>query len=264
MLDGGQSLANVTGAGLFDGLVWQKAQFSGAMDTARKIHIQITPNGDKRHFVLTSKDAGAALKVLDFNDNVAGGTLRIDANYLGMMPASPLEGVLIIDKFRILNAPVFVQLLSIASLTGILEALGGNGLQFNQLVVPFVSGPDQVRVKDARATGITLGITASGSVDTKNETIDLKGTLIPAYLINSALGRLPIVGPIFSGGQKGGGVFAAEFRVKGNVDKPEVSTNPLTALAPGFLRNFFKVFERKDEAKGADKNTGSKNGKDRP
>jgi hypothetical protein len=35
-------------------------------------------------------------------------------------------------------------------------------------------------------------------------------------------------------------------------------------LAPGFLRNFFKVFERKDEAKGADKNTGSKNGKDRP
>ena len=264
LLDGGQSLANVTGAGLFDGLVWQKAQFSGAMDTARKIHIQITPNGDKRHFVLTSKDAGAALKVLDFNDNVAGGTLRIDANYLGMMPASPLEGVLIIDKFRILNAPVFVQLLSIASLTGILEALGGNGLQFNQLVVPFVSGPDQVRVKDARATGITLGITASGSVDTKNETIDLKGTLIPAYLINSALGRLPIVGPIFSGGQKGGGVFAAEFRVKGNVDKPEVSTNPLTALAPGFLRNFFKVFEREDEAKGADKNTGSKNGKDRP
>jgi len=260
LLEDGQSLANVTGAGLFDGLVWQKAQFTGAMDNARKIHIQITPNGDKRHFLLTSKDAGAALKVLDFNDNVAGGSLRIDANYLGMMPASPLEGILVIDKFRILNAPVFAQLLSIASLTGILEALGGDGLQFNQLVVPFVSGPDQIRVKDASATGITLGITASGTVDTKNETMDLRGTLIPAYLINSALGRLPIVGPLFSGGQKGGGVFAAEFRVKGNVDKPEISTNPLTALAPGFLRNIFKVFESKDDAAQPAPNKG----KDRP
>lgn len=252
LFDGGQTLANVTGAGLFDGLVWQKAQFSGAMDNARKIDIQITPNGDKRRFVLTSNDAGAALKVLDFNGNVAGGILRINANYLGMMPASPLEGVLIIDKFRILNAPVFAQLLSIASLTGILEALSGSGLQFNQMVVPFVSGPDQVRVKDARATGITLGITASGSVDTKNKIIDLQGTLIPAYLINSALGRLPIVGPLFSGGEKGGGVFAAEFRVKGSVDKPEVSTNPLMALAPGFLRNIFKVFEGNEETGGPD------------
>jgi hypothetical protein len=128
------------------------------------------------------------------------------------------------------------------------------------LVVPFVSGPDQIRVKDARATGITLGITATGTVDTKNETMDLEGTLIPAYLINSALGRLPIVGPLFTGGQKGGGVFAAAFRVKGNVDKPEISTNPLTALAPGFLRNIFRVFDRKDDAGEADTN----NAKDRP
>ena len=140
-----------------------------------------------------------------------------------------------------------------------MEALGGDGLQFNQLVAPFVSGPDQVRVKGARATGITLGITASGIVDTKNETMDLEGTLIPAYLINSALGRLPIVGPLFSGGQKGGGVFAAQFRVKGNLDKPDVSTNPLSALAPGFLRNIFKAFESKDDAGGP-----KPNGKDRP
>jgi hypothetical protein len=63
---------------------------------------------------------------------------------------------------------------------------------------------------------------------------------------------------LFSGGQKGGGVFAAEFRVKGNVDTPDVSTNPLTALAPGFLRNIFKVFERKEDAGGGQKNKAKK------
>jgi hypothetical protein len=258
LVENGLALNNVTGAAVFDGLVWRNAQFSGTMKKARKIELKITPDGNKRHFLLTSNDAGQALKVLDFNENVVGGSLRIDATYRGMMPDSPLQGILSVDNFRVLNAPVFAQLLSIASLTGILEALGGKGLQFNQLIVPFVSGPDQVRVEDARATGITLGITATGSVDTINETIDLRGTLIPAYLINSALGRLPIVGPLFSGGQKGGGVFAAEFRVKGNVDKPDVSTNPLTALAPGFLRNIFKVFERKEDAGGGQKNKAKK------
>ncbi|MAF49532.1 MAG: hypothetical protein CMM10_14840 [Rhodospirillaceae bacterium] len=226
------------------------------MKGGKDIAITIAPKDGGRSFLLTSSDAGAALKVLDFNENIVGGKLRIEAVYKGMMPDSRLQGNLVVNDFRVLDAPVFAQLLSIASLTGILEALGGEGLQFNGLIVPFVSERGVIRVDGARATGITLGVTASGTVDERNETIDIKGTLIPAYLINSALGRLPIVGPLFSGGEKGGGVFAAEFRVKGKADKPEVSTNPLTAFAPGFLRNFFKVFERKDKLPETKENNG--------
>jgi len=256
LLEAGQSLANVTGAAVFDGLVWRNVQFSGGMKGGKDIAITIAPKDGGRSFLLTSSDAGAALKVLDFNENIVGGKLRIEAVYKGMMPDSRLQGNLVVNDFRVLDAPVFAQLLSIASLTGILEALGGEGLQFNGLIVPFVSERGVIRVDGARATGITLGVTASGTVDERNETIDIKGTLIPAYLINSALGRLPIVGPLFSGGEKGGGVFAAEFRVKGKADKPEVSTNPLTAFAPGFLRNFFKVFERKDKLPETKENNG--------
>jgi len=55
-------------------------------------------------------------------------------------------------------------------------------------------------------------------------------------IINSLLGQIPILGTILTG-EKGGGIFAASYKVRGPVEKPEMSVNPLSALAPGFLRN---------------------------
>ena len=49
-----------------------------------------------------------------------------------------------------------------------------------------------------------------------------------------ALGQL-----VFSGS----GVFAATYRMTGNLDDPDVSVNPLATLAPGFLRGLFGIFE---------------------
>jgi len=39
----------------------------------------------------------------------------------------------------------------------------------------------------------------------------------------------------------GGGVFAATYRVTGPLDDARVSVNPLSTLAPGFLRNLFGI-----------------------
>jgi hypothetical protein len=38
-------------------------------------------------------------------------------------------------------------------------------------------------------------------------------------------------------------VFAANYRMRGSVDNPDVTVNPLSTLAPGFLRNLFNVFQ---------------------
>ena len=59
---------------------------------------------------------------------------------------------------------------------------------------------------------------------------------MPAYTINSLLGKIPVVGTLFSG-EKGGGIFAVSYKVSGPIEKPVMSVNPLSALAPGFLRN---------------------------
>jgi len=72
------------------------------------------------------------------------------------------------------------------------------------------------------------------------KTAKLRGTLVPAYSINSVLGDIPLIGRIFTG-EKGGGVFAATYEFSGNLSEPNIFVNPLAALAPGFLRGLIGI-----------------------
>ena len=56
------------------------------------------------------------------------------------------------------------------------------------------------------------------------------------------LGRIPVLGNILTGGEKGGGVFAATYTMTGPMEEPVILVNPLSALTPGFLRNLFGIF----------------------
>ena len=60
-------------------------------------------------------------------------------------------------------------------------------------------------------------------------------------MLNSILGNIPLIGNFLLGGE-GQGLFAAAFRASGPLDDPTISVNPLSALAPGMLRNLF-LFE---------------------
>ena len=42
-------------------------------------------------------------------------------------------------------------------------------------------------------------------------------------------------------GGEGGGLIGVVYSVEGSMDDPEVSVNPLSALAPGFLRGLFEI-----------------------
>jgi len=68
--------------------------------------------------------------------------------------------------------------------------------------------------------------------------------VVPAYTINRIIGQIPLLGQILTGGDNEG-MFAATYSLKGPLADPEVSVNPLSALAPGLLRKFFGVFSDK-------------------
>jgi hypothetical protein len=78
----------------------------------------------------------------------------------------------------------------------------------------------------------------TGRVDRRRETLDLSGTVVPAYLLNTLPGRLPLIGRLFSL-EQGGGVMAVAWRARGPRAEPEVTVNPLSALTPGVLRGLF-------------------------
>ena len=60
------------------------------------------------------------------------------------------------------------------------------------------------------------------------------------------LGEIPLIGNLIVG-RKGEGLFALDYGITGPLDEPIITVNPLTALAPGFLRNFFRLFRGIDE-----------------
>lgn len=222
---------------------WRTILLKGEIGDNKSFELSVRPDDDgNRKFVMTSAEAGETLKMMDVYENMAGGKLRISGKYIDSLPGRPLRARLTVSDYRIVNAPVLTHVLSIMALTGIIEALQGKGLAFNSLDIPFVLGDGWLEIKNAAAAGPSLGFTASGTVYTRTDIMDINGTVVPAYAINSALGRLPVIGGIFSGGEKGGGVFAANFTMTGSTAEPKVSVNPLAALTPGIFRNVFDIF----------------------
>ena len=159
-------------------------------------------------------------------------------------PGAALSGTAELDGFVLRDAPAAAKVLQAMTLYGMVEAMqGGDGLVFSRLVAPFALTPEALVLRDARAFSASLGVTAKGRILRERRVAEVEGTIVPAYVFNSLLGRVPLLGRLFSP-EAGGGLFAATYRVQGPLDEPTVSVNPLAALTPGFLRGLFGIFEQ--------------------
>ena len=136
------------------------------------------------------------------------------------------------------NQSFLNRLFSAGSLTGVVDLLGGSGITVDSLDVPFSSRNSVISVKGAIASG-SVGATADGYIDRPHNQVALKGTLVPAYGINSLASNLPILGNILAS-KKGEGIFGVTYSATGNADEPKISTDPVSAFAPGFLRRIFQ------------------------
>ena len=182
-----------------------------------------------------SNDMGAVLRALDVLDTVEGGTVRIT----GRQPrGQTLSGAVDAKDFKMVEAPVLARMLLIASLTGIVEGLSGEGIAFDRLIGEFTFDDGVIATDLMRAYGSSLGLTAKGRIDIGRSTVDLEGTIVPAYLFNRLIGNIPLLGPLLTGGE-GEGVVAFTYSMTGDLEEPTIDVNPLSALAPGFLRTLF-------------------------
>ena len=143
------------------------------------------------------------------------------------------------DDYTVVNAPVLARMLTLASLTGILNRLTGRGIKFRKLDIPFIYFKGRTKIQNARAIGDALGLTADGYLNFFKKTADLKGTIVPDNPINNVLRKVPIVGQILTG-KRSSGVFATNYKYSGKFNNPEILVDPLSTFAPGVLRNLFE------------------------
>jgi hypothetical protein len=200
-----------------------------------------------RQLSIRSTNAGALLKAAGVFDSMDGGDMSVSGSYNDKAGRSLLKGSVDINDYTIKNAPVLANMLSLASLTGMVDTIRGKGIAFSKLRAPFVLSQDVITFKEAKTHGDAVGITTDGTITFPPQTLNLQGTLVPSYTLNNVFGKVPLVGKILTGGE-GQGVFAARYTITGTSDNQDVSVNPLSFLTPGFLRGLFDVFDAPKEA----------------
>lgn len=201
---------------------------------------------DGTHVSFAAGDAGLLLRGLFGSSSLKGGTLAIDAiaatpaaSAKGMPGLPEYKGKLTISDFTVVNQPFLTRLFSAGSFGGLADLMRGKGIAFDKLETPFDYHGTVLTVREARATGPSLGLTADGYYDLKSNQLGLQGAFTPLYGINGVLGSLPILGSVL-GSKKGEGLIGVTYSASGSADDPNVFVNPLSMLTPGILRRIFQ------------------------
>lgn len=242
-----RSLSDVAVTLRHDGRYWDQILVDATLPEQAPLTFRYEPGDGRHRLSVASPDAGAALRALDIIDTVKGGVLTVTGESDDAAPGRPLIGKVEIADFRLVRASVLARLLTMATLTGFVDVLTGEGFQFNRFESDFTKTDGRLDIKLARAHGPSIGLTGTGHIDFDQDTVDIEGTIVPAYALNSIVNDIPIIGFILTGGE-GEGMFAATYRASGPLEEPNISVNPLAALAPGFLRGLFNIFENDGEA----------------
>ena len=184
---------------------------------------------------IDSNNAGSTLRFLRLYDYMRGGTLSINAKrgadkkFVGHAKAR---------DFNLVKTNIFAKLLTLASFTGIVDMLSGDGIAFTHFDAPFEYANSKFILKDAKGFGNVIGISLSGGYHTKYQEFDIRGLIAPAYGLNTFLGKIPLVGTLLSG--KDGTIFAVNYQITGNIDEPEMDINPLSALSPNSVKDLWQ------------------------
>lgn len=237
-------LSEVAGTIAVEQGLWTTLDLVGRTENGSRLTVRIDPDPAGQRVVSAhADDAGSLLRALGLFETMAGGTLVLEGTFDDSRPSRPLEGRLTVTDYHVRDAPALAHILGMLALTEIGNTLRGDGLSFDVLDVPFTFDRRYLTITDAQAASLSLGITASGTLDTETQVIDVRGSVTPIYALNGFLGRVPVVGYLFNGGEKGSGIFAATYSVAGTLDDTDVMVNPLAALTPGMFRKVFSVFD---------------------
>jgi len=219
--------------------------FSASLGKTATVSAGITQGEGGRRLTVATNDMGTLLQGLFAFESLKGGKLDVTATLPGRadQPAPgdhpDYQGKASLKDFRVLNQPFLARLFTAGSLGGLANLMQGQGIAVDTFDVPFSSKNGVISVHDVRATGPAIGISADGYIDRPKNIIAIKGSLVPLFGLNSVLGNIPFLGNVLTS-KEGEGIIGMTYSVSGNADEPNLSVNPLSALAPGILRRIFE------------------------
>ena len=200
-------------------------------------------------FRLATNDAGALLRFADLYSRLEEGDLNLDLRSKG--DASTGEAT--ITNFVLRDDPALRQLVVAGRPRSADDggaAIDPSVARFQKMTAAFIRSPGKLAIQDAVIYNQIMGITTQGVIDFEHNDINVSGSFVPAYQVNTMLTKIPLVGVLLSGGQHEG-VFGVAYRVHGPMSGPTLSVNPLSAMAPGILHRIFGAIDGTTTRAGA-------------
>ncbi|MEL6324101.1 MAG: AsmA-like C-terminal domain-containing protein, partial [Pseudomonadota bacterium] len=210
--------------------------------------MEMAPTPQGQGFKLSSSAAGDALRGLNLFEDGHEGRMTLTGV---VQDEGVIVGELFVEDLVVKNAPVVARILSIGTLIGLVDQLGSGGIVFSRIRAGFDVEDGVLVLRDAAASGPSLGFTLQGAVKLSDQTADLSGSVSPAYAVTGAISDVPVLRELLTGGA-GEGLIGVSFGVSGPLADPSVSVNPLSAFAIGPLRRLFKRKSKFESARDAE------------
>lgn len=212
-----------------------KGRFANAALTASK--------DDSGLLIAHSEDAGAFARFLDLYTKLEGGSLDLT---MRDTPDGGQAGTASVLKFVLHNEGALREMAAGAnSATRPVvpqEDFNSENTRFQRMTATFTRLNGRLDLREALIFNPTVGLTAQGYIDFAHDKMDINGTFVPAYGVNTLVTGIPLFG-ILLGGGKHEGIFGVNYRITGPASGPTLTVNPLSGVTPGILRKIMGVMD---------------------
>ena len=119
-------------------------------------------------------------------------------------------------------------------------------MTFDSLEIHLKDDNNVTTIEEILALGPSVSFRMDGYIEKKSGLVSLRGTLVPAKMLNSLISKIPVVGKILVGSKAGEGVFGVSFKMKGLPGKVKTTVNPIKTLTPRFISRAIEKMKKND------------------
>jgi hypothetical protein len=209
--------------------------FSMKINSEDSLNLTLDPDDNKR-WTFNTNNAAGLLKGLGIYKDIEGGELEGTMHFVDnpREESRVLVGELRMKDFKAVKTPTIAKLFLLSPFSVIKKSFAKSPLiPFEKMKASFLYTNDKLHLNRSYAIGNSMSVTIEGSIDNKEDKIDLHGKIIPKSRFNSFLASLK--GRKATEEEKQG-ALGNHFMIEGNVSEPSVKINPLSALVSFVIR----------------------------
>lgn len=237
-----ETLFNANGDIAVSGGDLQSIAFTGVTDSRQAVVAQTSGSGQGSILTLTSGDAGSLARFANLYGHMRGGLLNVRLNNES---GANWSGNIDIRSFTLVEENRLQSIVSTPGQDGrslnsaVKRDIDVSSAKFQRAFARIVYRDGALSAENGIVRGEQIGATFQGMVRDAVGSLDMTGTFMPAYGLNRLFAELPIIGAILGNGRDRG-LLGITFKVTGSIDKPQLTVNPLSLIAPGVFRQIFE------------------------